>query len=140
MARWTIGRAAICAAALASRALGDQILVTTGFTTCDSDDSVEVQRVEITYNNDAKTITFDVAGMSKSVQNITAALTIRAYGQDVYTKSFNPCDSDSYMADLCPGKLGLRGASVVSRLLTIFDSQVWVFCCNRYSGYSSGVC
>ena len=104
MARWTVKRAAACAAALASGALADQILVTTGFTQCDSDDTIQVNKVDITYNNDAKTVDFDLAGTSKSAQNVTATLIVNAYGQEVYSKSFNPCEAENYVEALCPGK------------------------------------
>lgn len=104
MARWTVKRVALCAAALASSALADQILVTSGFTNCDSDDTVEVNKVDITYNNDAKMIDFDIAGTSKSRQNVTASLVVRAYGKDVYSNNFNPCEEEYYVQSLCPGK------------------------------------
>ena len=103
MARWTVKRAAVCAAALASGALADQILVTTGFTQCDSDSTIQVNKVDITYNNDAKTIDFDLAGTSKSSQNVTATLVVKAYGQEVYRDKFNPCEKENFVEALCPG-------------------------------------
>ncbi|KAK7752088.1 hypothetical protein SLS62_006054 [Diatrype stigma] len=111
MARWTIWRAAICAAALLPRALGDQTLVTTSFTNCESDDTIQLDTVDITYNNDAKTITFNLAGSSDHEQNITASLTVTAYGNTVYSKSFNPCESDNYVEELCPVPAGPFAAS-----------------------------
>ncbi|RYP26456.1 hypothetical protein DL767_008018 [Monosporascus sp. MG133] len=117
MARWTIRRAAICATAVVSGALGDQVLVTGGFSNCESDKSIMVQKVDMSYDNDAKLVTFDVAGTSKTVQNVTATLVVKAYGIEVYANSFNPCEADTYVDELCPapsGSFAARGSQAIS--------------------------
>lgn len=116
MARWTITRAAICATAVVSGALGDQVLVTGGFSNCESDKSIMVQKVNMSYDNDAKLVTFDVAGTSKTVQNVTATLVVKAYGMEVYANSFNPCEADTYVDQLCPapsGSFAARGSQPI---------------------------
>lgn len=108
MARWTIRRAAICAAALLPRALGDQTLVTTSFINCESDDTIKLDTVDITYNNDVKSVTFNLAGSSDKEQNITASLVVTAYGNTVYSNHFNPCEAKNYVEELCPGNFILH--------------------------------
>jgi hypothetical protein len=53
-----------------------QILKTSGFSTCLADSTITVQNVDIEYNNDNKTVTFNVAGTSTKVQNVTAQLNV----------------------------------------------------------------
>lgn len=88
---------------LPGRVLADQILKTSGFSTCLDSSNITVQNLDIEYNNDDKTVTFNVAGTSTSVQNVTAQLNVTAYGISVYQNSFNPCDSSTYVEQLCPG-------------------------------------
>jgi hypothetical protein len=91
--------------ALPGRVLADQVLTTSGFSTCLASSNITVQKLDITYDNNAKTVTFDVAGTSATVMNVTAVLNVTAYGVQVYQNSFNPCDSTTYVSQLCPGKL-----------------------------------
>ncbi|KAI1333995.1 hypothetical protein F5Y15DRAFT_317514 [Xylariaceae sp. FL0016] len=110
--RWSIRRGAILAAAFAaSGVLGDDVLATTGFTNCNNDSDITVNNVDITYNNAQKTVTFNVAGTSNKEQNVTAVLSVTAYGQDVYTNSFNPCDADTHVEQLCPVPVGSFSAN-----------------------------
>ena len=99
---------------LPGRVLADQILKTSGFSTCLSGSNITVQNLDIEYNNDDKTVTFNVAGTSTSVQNVTAQLNVTAYGISVYQNSFNPCDPSTYVEQLCPGMSRLHAAVVVS--------------------------
>lgn len=82
---------------------GDQILQTSGFNTCLSGSNMTVQNLKIQYNPDNRTVTFDVAGTSTSVQNVTAKLDVAAYGINVYDRFFNPCSEDTFVKELCPG-------------------------------------
>ncbi|CAG8976230.1 hypothetical protein HYALB_00011994 [Hymenoscyphus albidus] len=91
---------------LPARVLAGQVLETTSFSTCDSDDSIKVHKVDIKYNADDKTVTFDVAGSSTRAQNVTAALKVTAYGTEVYQKSFDPCDEGTFVTQLCPVPVG----------------------------------
>jgi len=79
------------------------ILQTTGFSSCNGNASVTVQRVNISYNNDNKTVSFDVAGSSSQVQNVTAILNVTAYGQQIYSNAFDPCSPATFVQQLCPG-------------------------------------
>lgn len=58
----------------------------------------------VTYDNDAKTVTFNVAGSSTKAQNVSATVDVTAYGISVYSNSFNPCDDGTFVAQLCPSK------------------------------------
>ena len=69
----------------------DRILKTSGFSTCLSGSNITVQRLDIQYDADTMQVTFNVAGTSATVQNVTAQLNVTAYGTSVYQNSFNPC-------------------------------------------------
>ena len=86
-------------------ALCADILRTNGFSTCLDNKDVKVERVDIQYDRTTKVLTFDVAGSSARTQNVTASLDVTAYGQAVYQRDFNPCDGDTFVEQLCPGKL-----------------------------------
>ena len=88
--------------ALSARVLADQILKTSGFSTCLAGSDITVQNVDIEYNNDNKTVTFNVAGTSTKVQNVTAQLNVTAYGKQLYQNSFDPCDASTFVSQLCP--------------------------------------
>lgn len=95
--------AALAAVALTRGAVAEDILKTVGFSTCNVDSTITVQRVDISYNNDNKTVIFDVAGTNTLVQNVTAVLNVTAYGQQIYSNSFDPCDAATFVEQLCPG-------------------------------------
>lgn len=84
--------------------VGTDILKTTGFTTCLDNSTITVTNLNVSYDRVAGAVTFDVAGTSSKRQNVTAALTVTAYGKQVYQKTFNPCDTDTKVDQLCPGK------------------------------------
>lgn len=102
-ASWSLRKAATWAIAfLATRALGDDILVTNGFSNCNNNSDIKVDKVDIKYNNADKTVTFNVAGSSAKEQNVTAKLTVTAFGQDVFSTEFNPCAPATFVTQLCP--------------------------------------
>lgn len=84
---------------------GTDVLKTTGFTTCLDNSTITVTNLNVAYDRAAGVVTFDVAGTSSKQQNVTAALTVTAYGKQVYEKTFNPCDTDTKVDQLCPGKV-----------------------------------
>lgn len=84
--------------------LGGDILKTDGFATCQSDAEITVKNMDITFNKATKKIDFNIAANSAKIQNVTATLTVTAYGKQVYQNKFNPCDADNFVPDLCPGK------------------------------------
>lgn len=109
-------RAALAVAALAKGIMGAEVLETSGFSTCSANSSVSVQLVDISYNNDNKTVTFDVAGSSSKVQNVTAVLNVTAYGQQIYSNSFDPCTPDTFVKQLCPvpeGTFAAKGTQAI---------------------------
>jgi hypothetical protein len=81
------------------------ILSTDGFSTCGTNSDINVQKMNIQYNQATNKVTFDVAGTSNKEQKVMASLVVTAYGKQVYQKTFNPCDSATEVAQLCPSKL-----------------------------------
>ncbi|KAH6853766.1 hypothetical protein B0I37DRAFT_15027 [Chaetomium sp. MPI-CAGE-AT-0009] len=103
-------RALLAGALLASGTWGLDVLETVGFSSCNTNASVSVQRANIRYNNDNKTVSFDVAGTSNRVQNVTAVLNVTAYGQDIYSNTFDPCAEGTFVQQLCPVPAGTFSA------------------------------
>ncbi|KAK3669322.1 hypothetical protein LTR78_010784 [Recurvomyces mirabilis] len=87
-------------ACLATSVLGGNILSTSGFSQCMEGGTVQVKNLDVSYDKDSRVLTFDVAGTSDKVQNVTAELVVTAYGKIVYTKDFSPCDTG--MPQMCP--------------------------------------
>lgn len=87
---------------LPASAFAGDILSTNGFSLCSTSPSIEVNKLDATYDRSTRQITFDVAGSSTQSQNVTLDLTVTAYGKEVYTKDFDPCDLN--MDEMCPGK------------------------------------
>ena len=100
--RWLVGIQLL--AALTMTVSANDVLKTAGFTTCMADSDITVTALDIQYDRTTQQITFDVAGSSSKVENVTAALYVTAYGKQVYQKSFNPCDEGSKVDQLCPGE------------------------------------
>ena len=92
----------------------NQVLSTSGFTLCEADSTITVQNVNVSYDNTAKTVTFDVAGTSSKVMNVTAQLDVTAYGKSVYSNSFNPCAADTKVDQLCPGMFNVLSIVYIS--------------------------
>lgn len=112
-------RVVLAVAVLATGVVGEDVLVTSGFSTCDQNSTVTVQRANIKYNNDNKTVTFDVAGTSTRVQNVTAMLNVTAYGQQIYSNTFDPClPGTTFVKQLCPvpaGTFAAKGVQPISK-------------------------
>lgn len=90
-------------ATLPVRVLANDILSTEGFTSCVDNPTIKVTALNITYNRNTRVVDFNAAGVSTQVQNVTAFLTVSAYGIPVYNNSFNPCDQSTFVKQLCPG-------------------------------------
>lgn len=86
------------------QALASDTLGTSGFTLCMQDSDIEVQKLDVTYTKSTKEVVFDVAGTNSKEQNVTATLTVTAYGSQIYSKTFDPCGTEVHVAKLCPGK------------------------------------
>lgn len=85
-------------------ALAADVLKTTGFSNCQANSDIKVQKLDIEFDKTTKKITFDVAGSSSKEQKVMATLVVSAYGKEVYRNKFNPCDESTKVPDLCPGK------------------------------------
>ncbi|KAL7266690.1 hypothetical protein RUND412_010756 [Rhizina undulata] len=81
-------------------AQADDILQTSGFTTCLNSDDIVVTKMNVVYDRSNDVVTFDIAGSSLQTQNVTAILTVSAYGKQVYSNEFSPCDKG--ITQLCP--------------------------------------
>jgi hypothetical protein len=89
--------------ALPARVLAGETLSSSGYSMCLNDPNIQVERLNVTYNRHSRLITFDVAGKSTTELKVTVDLVVTAYGQEVYTRSFNPCDiNDINMPQICP--------------------------------------
>jgi hypothetical protein len=100
--------------------LASDVLQTDGFSTCMSGGTIIINNVDIQYSRATNKVTYDVSGSSTKSQNVTASLSVTAYGQEVYQKAFNPCDSGSYIEQICPGKLDFFHMSKTNDNLTPF--------------------
>jgi hypothetical protein len=88
---------------LPASVLGGDVLETNGFSLCGAAADIQVQKLNLQFNKDTKEVVFDVAGTSSKSQEVTASLTVTAYGQQVYQKNFDPCDAATKVEQLCPG-------------------------------------
>ncbi|TDZ15027.1 Flavin carrier protein 2 [Colletotrichum orbiculare MAFF 240422] len=121
---WGPRRLLALASTFATTALADSILKTSSFTTCGNDSAITVQKIDIQYNNDDKTVTFDVAGTSAKSQNVTAVLDVSAYGTAIYSNSFNPCDAGTFVEQLCPVPAGSFSARGTQKIPDEYASMV----------------
>lgn len=78
------------------------ILKTDGYSLCSDNATITVNSFNVEYDQSTNNITFDISGSSNVEQNVTVTLIVNAYGEQVYTDEFNPCDTSTYVADLCP--------------------------------------
>lgn len=97
----------LCFSALPVKVLGGDILKTSGFSTCLTSSTVTVSKLDVRYDRSISTVTFDVSGSSSKEQNVTASLTVTAYGKQIYQKDFDPCAEATKVQQLCPGKYSL---------------------------------
>ncbi|KAJ6789563.1 hypothetical protein PWT90_07714 [Aphanocladium album] len=116
--QWSSWSSLLTTALLATGALAGDILTTSGFSDCGSDASIKVDKIDITYDNANKTVMFDIAGTSTKEQNVTAHLSVSAYGNQIYQRSFNPCDDSTFVQQLCPlpvGTFAARGSQAIPK-------------------------
>jgi len=100
--RWLAGFTVL--GALASTVSANDVLKTTGFTSCMDNSQISATALNIQYDRTTQQLTFDVAGTSAKQQNVTASLYVTAYGKQVYQRDFNPCDVSTKVDQLCPGR------------------------------------
>jgi hypothetical protein len=125
--RRSIWRAAVVATAALSMGgvQAEDVLETIGFNSCSNvASSVKVERVDIKYDKENQTVTFDVSGSSSRVQNVTAELKVTAYGTEVFSNKFNPCAPGTFVDQLCPVPAGTFGARGTQKIPDEFASLV----------------
>ncbi|KAL4901947.1 hypothetical protein BDW74DRAFT_68570 [Aspergillus multicolor] len=111
-------------ALLAARGYAADTLSTESLSTCLTDSDIQVNKLDITFSRSTKNITFDVSGTNTRVQNVTASLSVTAYGNEVYTKEFDPCDSANYVEKLCPVPAGTFSATGSQTIPDEYVSQI----------------
>jgi hypothetical protein len=84
-------------------ALAGDVLKTDGYSSCQENSDITVDRLNIEFDRNTKKVKFDVAGSSQKEQKVMATLIVNAYGKEVYRNEFNPCSDDTKMDKLCPG-------------------------------------
>ncbi|KAG8421260.1 hypothetical protein J3458_003151 [Metarhizium acridum] len=123
--RWSsLAQGMVLFGLMATRVMGGQILKTSGFSDCGSDSTIKIDKINISYNNENKTVNFDLAGSSSKEQNVTAILDVTAYGNTVYSKSFNPCDKGTFVERLCPVPVGQFAAQGNQQIPSEFANMV----------------
>lgn len=111
-------------ALLPARSYAADTLSTGGLSSCLTDSDIQVQKLDINFSRSTKKITFDVAGTNTKKQNVTATLSVTAYGNEVYTKEFDPCDDANHVDQLCPVPAGDFSASGSQVIPDEFISQI----------------
>lgn len=92
--------------------LGGDVLETSGFTTCLDKSTITISNLNVKYDRSVDAVIFDIGGSSSRQQNVTASLTVTAYGRQVYKKDFDPCDEDTKVPQLCPGTIEYIATSI----------------------------
>ncbi|THX02103.1 TRP-domain-containing protein [Aureobasidium pullulans] len=118
------GLSLVLLSALPARVLGGDILSTQGYSLCSSDPTIQVQALDIQYDRSTNQVVFNVAGSSSISQKVKAKILVTAYGRQVYEKSFNPCDSDTYVEQLCPVPAGSFAAQGNQSIPAEYASQI----------------
>lgn len=80
--------------------LGGDVLATNGFASCLDTGTIKITRLKMQYDRTTNNMTFDVAGYADQEQNVTAVLTITAYGRELQKKTFDPCKEG--LSIFCP--------------------------------------
>lgn len=111
---------------LSSGVRGIDVLTTSGFANCmnAANSQVTVRDLNMQFNRQKSQLTFDVAGSSAKVQNVTASLSVSAYGKPIYSKDFDPCDASTKVAQLCPIPVGNFEALGVQDVPADYASQI----------------
>jgi hypothetical protein len=84
-------------------ALAGDTLKTNGYSSCQANSDILVNKLNIEFDRDTKKVKFDVSGVSQKSQNVMAVLIVNAYGKEVYRDEFNPCKDETKVDQLCPG-------------------------------------
>lgn len=86
-------------------ALANDVLKTNGYSSClNGDSDIKVNKLDISFDRTTKKIKFDVSGTNGKEQKVMATLKVNAYGKEVYSNTFDPCEGDMKVDQLCPGR------------------------------------
>ncbi|KAJ5102847.1 hypothetical protein N7532_003376 [Penicillium argentinense] len=106
------------------QALAADTLSTKGFNLCMTDSDIKVQNLDVSYTRSTNEVVFDVAGTNAKKQKVIATLTVTAYGNELYSKTFDPCGSEIHVDQLCPVPAGTFSASGSYNIPDNYASQI----------------
>lgn len=87
-------------------ALANDVLKTNGYNSClNGNSDITVNKLDIEFDRTTKKIKFDVSGTNAKEQKVMATLKVNAYGKEVYSNTFDPCEGTMKVDQLCPGTL-----------------------------------
>ncbi|CAI7602991.1 hypothetical protein N7527_005895 [Penicillium freii] len=115
---------ALLGLAIVPQALAADTLSTSGFNLCMTDSAINVQKMDVTYARSTGIVVFDVAGTNAMEQNVSASITVTAYGNELYSKEFDPCGTDIHVDQLCPVPKGTFKASGSMEVPSQYASQI----------------
>ena len=106
--------------------LANDVLITSSFTSCQNgtDAQITAKDLNIQFDRQAGQFFFDVTGSSSKAQNVTASLSVSAYGNQIYSTDFDPCDASTKIDQLCPVPEGQFVAQGVHDVSTTFANQI----------------
>ncbi|RMZ69640.1 DUF907 domain [Pyrenophora seminiperda CCB06] len=105
--------------------LAGDILETNGFSSClNGPSDITVNKLNIKFDRSIKKVTFDVSGTNNKEQKVMATLSVNAYGRELYTKTFNPCEGEYKVDQLCPVPSGTFGAQGEQSIPDSIMSQI----------------
>jgi len=84
--------------------MAGDVLKTNGYSSCQENADIKVNRMDIEFDKATKKVIFDVSGTSLKQQEVMATLVVNAYGIEVYKNEFDPCSETNKVPQLCPGK------------------------------------
>lgn len=93
----------LLSACLPLNVLAGNVLSSSGFRNCLNNATITVNNANVQFDRSTLAVDFDVSGTSSQEQKVMASLVVTGYGKEVYRKSFDPCDTTTFVAQLCPG-------------------------------------
>ncbi|KXG50983.1 TRP-like family [Penicillium griseofulvum] len=115
---------ALLGLAIVPQALAADTLSTNGFNLCMTNSAINVQKMDVTYTRSSGVVVFDVAGTNAKQQKVQAAITVTAYGNEIYSKEFDPCGDEIHVEQLCPVPKGTFKASGSMEVPAEYASQI----------------
>ncbi|KAJ6149649.1 hypothetical protein N7471_000848 [Penicillium samsonianum] len=115
---------ALLGLAIVPQALAADTLSTSGFDLCMTDSAINVQKMDVTYTRSTGVVVFDVAGTNAMEQKVSASITVTAYGNEIYSKEFDPCGDEIHVDELCPVPKGTFKASGSMEVPSQYASQI----------------